>query len=170
MRIPTAPSSAAWMVLCATLLSMGCGGPTSLEDPSLATGDDNLGGAAGEVPLADGGTAPGDGRITLCHIPPGNPANAHTITVGAPAGAAHLRHGDRLGACDGETPTDGGTSEPDGGSSEPDGGSTTDGGSGGDVDAGPVCIPQGGECSTEGEVSCCESLACQEGQCLPIIG
>ena len=38
-------------------------------------------------------------RVTLCHIPPGNPSNAHTITVGSPAVAAHLAHGDDLGAC-----------------------------------------------------------------------
>ncbi|NOK12020.1 hypothetical protein [Corallococcus exercitus] len=164
MRIPTAPSSAAWMVLCATLLSLGCGGPTSSEDPSLATGDDNLG--AGEAPATDDGSAPGgDGRVSICHIPPGNHANAHTITVGAPAVAAHLHHGDRMGACDdeGETPTDGGTSGSDGGSS-------TDGGSGGGIDAGPVCIPEGGECSTESETACCDGLSCQEGQCWPSVG
>src|SRR3712207_1537572 len=38
-------------------------------------------------------------RVTICHIPPGNPGNAHTITVGEPAVDAHLAHGDRLGAC-----------------------------------------------------------------------
>jgi hypothetical protein len=38
-------------------------------------------------------------KVTICHIPPGNPANAHTITVGAPAVPAHLAHGDHLGAC-----------------------------------------------------------------------
>ncbi|AFE06254.1 putative lipoprotein [Corallococcus coralloides DSM 2259] len=164
MRIPTARSSAAWMVLCATMLSLGCGGPTEVEDPSLATGDDNLGGAAGEAPAADGGTEPGGlGRVTICHIPPGNPANAHSITVGLPAVAAHLRHGDTLGACEGETPTDGGTSEPDAG--------TTDGGSGGDIDAGPQCIPEGNECSLEdGQENCCDSLSCQEGRCWPVIG
>ncbi|NRD51525.1 hypothetical protein HRD49_09785 [Corallococcus exiguus] len=165
MRIPTARSSAAWMVLCATMLSLGCGGPTEAEDPSLVSGDDNLGGAAGEAPAADGGTAPGGNTgITICHIPPGNPANAHSITVGVPAVAAHLRHGDTVGACDdeGEPPTDGGTSEPDAG--------TTDGGSGGGIDAGPQCIPEGGECSTEGDETCCNSLSCQEGGCWPVIG
>jgi len=38
-------------------------------------------------------------KVVVCHIPPGNPANAHTITVGASAVRAHLAHGDALGAC-----------------------------------------------------------------------
>jgi hypothetical protein len=42
-----------------------------------------------------------DGKKTfVCHIPPGNPANAHTIHVGNPAVDAHLAHGDSLGQCD----------------------------------------------------------------------
>ena len=44
-------------------------------------------------------------KITICHVPPGNAAAQHTITVGAPAWSAHQRHGDRQGACG-----DGGTS------------------------------------------------------------
>ena len=40
-----------------------------------------------------------NGKVTLCHIPPGNPDAAHTITVGAPAVDAHLAHGDTLGPC-----------------------------------------------------------------------
>jgi hypothetical protein len=39
------------------------------------------------------------GKVTICHIPPGNPANRHTITVGASAVDAHLRHGDHKGPC-----------------------------------------------------------------------
>lgn len=57
--------------------------------------------------LDDGiGEPPGDededstGKVTICHRPPGNPDNAHTITVGEPAVQAHLRnHGDTLGPC-----------------------------------------------------------------------
>jgi hypothetical protein len=43
-----------------------------------------------------------DGKVTICHIPPGNPGNAHTITVGASAVDAHLAHGDHLGPCTGD--------------------------------------------------------------------
>jgi len=38
-------------------------------------------------------------KICICHIPPGNPDNAHTICIGAPAVRAHLRHGDTMGEC-----------------------------------------------------------------------
>ncbi len=37
--------------------------------------------------------------VTICHLPPGNPANAQTITVSQNAVPAHLAHGDHLGAC-----------------------------------------------------------------------
>jgi hypothetical protein len=41
-----------------------------------------------------------DGKVTICHIPPGNPANAHEIRVGEPAVRAHVeRHGDTVGGC-----------------------------------------------------------------------
>jgi len=43
----------------------------------------------------------GDGKVTICHIPPGNPGNAKTKTVSASAVPAHLAHGDYLGACNG---------------------------------------------------------------------
>ena len=38
-------------------------------------------------------------KVTICHVPPGNPANAHTITISANAWPAHQAHGDQLGAC-----------------------------------------------------------------------
>ena len=36
----------------------------------------------------------GEPQVTICHVPPGNPANAHRITVGESAVSAHLAHGD----------------------------------------------------------------------------
>jgi hypothetical protein len=36
-------------------------------------------------------------KTTVCHVPPGNPANAHTICVGNAAVPAHINHGDFLG-------------------------------------------------------------------------
>lgn len=41
------------------------------------------------------------GWITICHIPPGNPSNAHTITISTSAWPAHQAHGDYIGSCQG---------------------------------------------------------------------
>jgi len=47
-----------------------------------------------------GAAGAGQDKVTICHIPPGNPENAHTIVVGAPAVPAHVEnHGDTLGEC-----------------------------------------------------------------------
>ena len=53
----------------------------------------------------DGSNGAGETKVAVCHIPPGNPANAHTIVVGAPAVPAHLAHGDYLGECLDAAPT-----------------------------------------------------------------
>ena len=63
----------------------------------------------GYGPLAIRWTLPGNskameqvldqGWITICHIPPGNPQNAHTITISINALPAHLAHGDYIGPC-----------------------------------------------------------------------
>ncbi len=39
-------------------------------------------------------------KVTICHIPSGNPENAHTIAVSENAVAAHLTHGDFVGTCE----------------------------------------------------------------------
>ena len=56
-------------------------------------------------PLAGSG-----GKITICHIPPGNPDARHTLQIPQKALAAHLAHGDFIGKCDGGS---GLTSDPD---------------------------------------------------------
>jgi hypothetical protein len=42
----------------------------------------------------------GNAKVQICHLPPGNPANFHTITISENALPAHLAHGDVGGACD----------------------------------------------------------------------
>jgi hypothetical protein len=39
------------------------------------------------------------GKVTICHIPPGNPAKARTLSISAISVADHLAHGDLLGPC-----------------------------------------------------------------------
>jgi hypothetical protein len=68
-------------------------------------------------------------KTTVCHIPPGNPANEHTICVGNAAVPAHMAHGDNLGSCCAKTPpADGGTT---GGGGAGGGGGGGAGGAGG---------------------------------------
>ncbi len=45
------------------------------------------------------GDCDGDGKVTICHRPPGNPGNARTISVSVTAADAHLEHGDSCGPC-----------------------------------------------------------------------
>lgn len=42
----------------------------------------------------------GGTKVEICHIPPGNPGNFHTIKVNVNALSAHLGHGDIGSACD----------------------------------------------------------------------
>lgn len=44
----------------------------------------------------------GHDTMEICHSPPGNPENAHTIRVAAHALPAHMAHGDDVsGPCEG---------------------------------------------------------------------
>jgi hypothetical protein len=70
-------------------------------------------------------------KVLICHVPPGNPDNAHTICVGRAAVKPHQEHhGDLLGACDEEADPGYGEDDdsgPDQGGGEPDeGGETSD--------------------------------------------
>jgi hypothetical protein len=55
--------------------------------------------AAGLGAVLVGHVTAGEAKVAVCHMPPGNPANQHTIHVGPAAVNAHLAHGDRVGAC-----------------------------------------------------------------------
>ena len=75
----------------AAALMMGCMAPTG--GPGVGSESALTAGQPGN-PAANG-----IGKTEVCHIPPGNPANWHTIVVGNPAVQAHLDHGDVIGAC-----------------------------------------------------------------------
>jgi hypothetical protein len=80
-----------------------------VETPVINDGDNDAG--RDDDVVSDEDSQPsGDGTVTLCHIPPGNPNAAHTITVGEPAVQEHLGHGDTLGPCSGSS---GGGGPPD---------------------------------------------------------
>jgi hypothetical protein len=52
-----------------------------------------------DEPIEDPQDGDDKNKVTICHIPPGNPENAHTITVGESAVVAHIAHGDTLNEC-----------------------------------------------------------------------
>jgi hypothetical protein len=93
------------------------GQPNTTDDPTFSlTGTEQL-----PLVLEDGGyVCPSPKKVLICHIPPGNPANAHTICVAVPAVEAHQgHHGDTDGACaetdagiPPETSDDAGTTDP----------------------------------------------------------
>lgn len=63
------------------------------------TYDNECRAAAAGTSLASSDACP-ERKVSICHIPPGNPGNRHTISVGESAVAAHLRHGDHTGPCE----------------------------------------------------------------------
>ncbi|MEZ4297305.1 MAG: hypothetical protein R3B70_20240 [Polyangiaceae bacterium] len=142
------------------LLSVGCVAPApdQGEDASPVAGA-----------LGNGG----GGSVTVCHIPPGNPANAHTITVGSSAVPAHLAHGDTLGACDDDGDGGDGGDDGSGGSGDGSGGSGAGGSSGGaggigGSDGGSgggsgMCEPDGAVCGADAD--CCNGICGGSGIC-----
>ena len=141
---------ALWM---AGLVAAGCGGNPA--EPGTTTADQSS--PNGSSPDPNSSTGAGSLKVTLCHIPPGNPANAHTITVGEPAMRAHLAHGDYLGPCNG---TGGGGSNPGGGPPGP-----ADPGTPNPPGGGPPCVEAGSSCSPS-QPPCCTGLICGPmGQC-----
>ena len=45
-------------------------------------------------------------KVDVCHVPPGDPDNFHTITISEKAVPSHLKHGDDLGVCGDTEPPD----------------------------------------------------------------
>ena len=44
-------------------------------------------------------TNEGQNKTKICHVPPGNPQNAQTLSLPQSAVRAHIAHGDYLGEC-----------------------------------------------------------------------
>jgi len=93
MRIPTIFSS---LFLLGAFAA--CTDSRSDDDSLYLTGSEES-----AVTSANGALTCLHKKELICHVPPGNPANAHTICVGKPAVEPHqTHHGDALGACQAE--------------------------------------------------------------------
>ncbi len=144
--------------------------------------------AAADGPCEEGP----NGKVTICHVPPGNPDNAHTISVSPNAADAHLRHGDYCGPCEsgmceddddcgqGQICVDGECVAPPGCESDedcPEGQICIDGEcvappgceSDDDCPEGQICVD--GECVTppgcDSDADCPEGEICIDGECVP---
>ena len=107
------------------------------------------------VALALGAAMPslaGGDKIEICHFPPGNPGNFHTITINQNAWTAHqANHNDLLGSCVANCETICG-----------DGNACTQ-----DIQSDPdacICLPD------HPPVDCDDGLACTDDNCDPATG
>jgi hypothetical protein len=116
-------------------------------------------------------------KTTICHIPPGNPANAHTICVGNAAVSHHVEnHGDLVGPCQAETPC---VPPPPCSASHGKGKDASDGGGGAcsmgtggvtGTDGGspsPTCPDGQMACASDPSVCPAETSTCFNGCCVP---
>jgi len=89
-------------------------GSTGSTNSTGSTGSTNSTGSTGSTNSTSSTVSTGstqDKKETICHFPPGNPSNAHTITIGISALPAHIAHGDTIGPCDGVIGGTGGTGD-----------------------------------------------------------
>ena len=108
MSLGTYIRRSALVLAVALIPGCGAGGDSMAPGEVSASNPDSLKGSAASVSPAQGtvaviNTRPGfvcdAPKVAVCHIPPGNPANEHSICVGAPAVEPHRHHhGDTIGA------------------------------------------------------------------------
>lgn len=102
MNVVKHGTSLVFGVLSSFLISAGCvsGDPNGSTQQEVSDQDPSLHCMAGSDWDADRACSIDEvKKTTICHVPPGNPMNAHTLCVGTPSVEAHLAHGDYLGAC-----------------------------------------------------------------------
>jgi hypothetical protein len=95
------------LVLLAPLLCVvGCDGGDCCIGPDPDPGPTGPTGGGGSYVQC------GKNKVYVCHVPPGNPDNEHTICIARPAVPVHIARGSYLGACSAEDADGDGT--PDG--------------------------------------------------------
>ena len=94
------------IVYAASAVQNGTSAVASLVTKPLDVGNpDKQGGAQSQG--AEAQSQDGDHKVTICHIPPGNPDNPQTITIDESAWPdPHQKHGDTLGPCEEAGPPD----------------------------------------------------------------
>lgn len=113
-------------------------------EPQVSDSSMYLTGTEEAAVMSSNGQPSCDGKkVLICHFPPGNPDNAHSICVGKPAVDPHVRlHGDHVGACEGSPPPP--VPTPDAAPPPPP--------------PPPTCVPVGQSCTSSSV--CCDSTQC----------
>ena len=99
------------VLLAIGLILQACSDPTSVNGPpnqaeAVQSGGQTSGGAAAQHDGEGGAETDEAEKVEVCHMPPGNPANAHTISVDNDSFDDHVAHGDTEGPCESDEPID----------------------------------------------------------------
>ncbi len=92
--LPTSPPNPADFISGGTFLALEFVDPLHPDNRPFVEAD-----VSSIILVQDCTDADGDGMVTICHVPPGSPDNAHTISVSIRAIPPHLEHGDYCGPC-----------------------------------------------------------------------
>ena len=89
------------LAVVVALAAPGGGGPSGLQEETPSATETSPTATPAVTPTATPDPT-GDGlsaSVDVCHIPPDNPDNAHTLSIGESALEDHLAHGDDEGDC-----------------------------------------------------------------------